>query len=96
MNRNLRRHASHGARTFMHLFAASLLTVAGAHLVQAQTQAPSQSTTTRAQTKAELKTLEKNGYEPSAQDPHYPDDIQKAEKKASAGKGASGPMVNPQ
>ncbi|MFM0736077.1 hypothetical protein PQQ51_02370 [Paraburkholderia xenovorans] len=45
--------------------------------------------------KAERKTLEKNGYQPSATDPHYPNDIQKAEKK-TYGNGASAPMANPQ
>jgi hypothetical protein len=39
---------------------------------------------------AELKTLEKNGYKASGQQPNYPQDIQDAEKKAAAAKAASG------
>lgn len=41
----------------------------------------------RAKKNAELKKLEANGYNPAAKDPNYPNDIQKAEKKA--GEGAS-------
>lgn len=36
----------------------------------------------RARKNAELKKLEKNGYNPSSNDPQYPDKLQKAEKKA--------------
>ena len=66
------------------MLAATVLTVAGAHLVQAQAAAHRpDSTTTHAAKKAELKKLEQNGYQPSAPDPHYPQDIQNAEKKAA-------------
>jgi hypothetical protein len=37
----------------------------------------------RAQKNAELQKLEKNGYNPSASQNDYPEDIQKAEKKAN-------------
>lgn len=37
----------------------------------------------RAQTNAELGKLEKNGYNPSANDRYYPNDLQAAEKKAN-------------
>ncbi|WP_345812869.1 DUF4148 domain-containing protein [Paraburkholderia sp. PREW-6R] len=43
----------------------------------------------RAKKNAELKQLEANGYNPSRNDPNYPNDIQKAEKKAAAGTAAS-------
>lgn len=36
----------------------------------------------RAHKNAELSKLEKNGYNPSANDPNYPNNLQKAEKKA--------------
>ncbi|WP_245747089.1 DUF4148 domain-containing protein [Paraburkholderia lycopersici] len=44
----------------------------------------------RAQRNAELKKLEKNGYNPAAgNDPNYPNDIQNAERKAATPGGAS-------
>jgi hypothetical protein len=43
----------------------------------------------RAHKNAELKQLEKNGYNPSRNNLNYPDDIQKAEKKAGTAGGAS-------
>ncbi|HEV3431248.1 MAG TPA: DUF4148 domain-containing protein [Paraburkholderia sp.] len=43
----------------------------------------------RAHKNAELKKLEQNGYNPSRNNVNYPDDIQKAEKKAGAANGAS-------
>lgn len=43
----------------------------------------------RAHKNAELKQLEKNGYNPSRNNVNYPDDIQKAEKKAGPAAGAS-------
>jgi hypothetical protein len=43
----------------------------------------------RAKKNAELKKLENAGYQPARNDPSYPDDIQKAEKKAGVGAGAS-------
>lgn len=77
----IRQPAQH---TFARLLTASVLTVAGAHLVQAQQPAVTpDSTTTHAAKKAELKKLEQNGYQPTANDPHYPQDIQNAEKKTT-------------
>ena len=43
----------------------------------------------RAKKNAELKKLEDAGYQPSANDPNYPNNLQKAEKKAGIGQGAS-------
>jgi hypothetical protein len=43
----------------------------------------------RAKKNAELKKLEDAGYNPARNDPNYPQDLQKAEKKAGAGQGAS-------
>ncbi|ALE59363.1 hypothetical protein SCB29_30705 [Paraburkholderia sp. SIMBA_055] len=43
----------------------------------------------RAKKNAELKKLEDAGYQPSRNDPNYPDDLQKAQKKAGIGTGAS-------
>ncbi|RAS22313.1 DUF4148 domain-containing protein [Paraburkholderia bryophila] len=82
-------------RLLARLLAVSALSMAGAHLVQAQqpsADTQNNGTTTRAAKKAELKTLEKNGYQPSADDPHYPQDIQNAEKKANGGGKPTGPM----
>jgi Domain of unknown function (DUF4148) len=80
-------------RVFTRLLAASVLTLASAHLVQAQQPADTQqgSTTTHAAKKAEMKKLEQNGYQPRSQDPNYPQDIQNAEKKAAGG----APSANP-
>lgn len=61
-----------------------------------QPQSPQRnSTTTRKAQKAELKKLERNGYKPAADDPHHPDDIQHAEKKAYGGYPASAPSAAP-
>ena len=46
--------------------------------------AQSTGTVTRAQVRAELVHLEKAGYHPANNDPHYPDDIQAAETRISA------------
>ena len=43
----------------------------------------------RAKKNAELKKLEDAGYQPSRDDPNYPSDLQKAQKKAGVGTGAS-------
>jgi len=43
----------------------------------------------RAKKNAELKKLEDAGYQPSQNDPNYPDKLQKAQKKAGIGTGAS-------
>ncbi|MGF6753550.1 hypothetical protein [Paraburkholderia sp. GAS42] len=43
----------------------------------------------RAKKNAELKKLEDAGYNPSQNDPNYPDKLQKAEKKAGIGQAAS-------
>jgi hypothetical protein len=85
-------HRAH--RAFGRVIAASVLTVASTHLVQAQQQQPvatpqSSGTTTHAAKKAELKKLEQNGYQPSATDSKYPQDIQNAEKKANGAGGAN-------
>jgi hypothetical protein len=45
----------------------------------------------RAKKNAELKTLEKNGYNPGGDQNNYPQNIQDAEKKAAAQKAASAP-----
>ena len=42
------------------------------------------STVSRAQVRAELVQLEKTGYLPGKNDPHYPDDIRAAEAKVAA------------
>jgi hypothetical protein len=42
------------------------------------------STLTRAQVRAELVQIEKAGYRPGNNDPHYPDDIQAAEARIRA------------
>jgi hypothetical protein len=43
----------------------------------------------RAKKNAELKQLEAHGYQPSRNDPNYPNDIQNAQKKAGIGAAAS-------
>ncbi|REG49690.1 hypothetical protein B0G80_6089 [Paraburkholderia sp. BL6669N2] len=43
----------------------------------------------RAKKNAELKKLEDAGYQPAQNDPNYPDKLQKAQKKAGVGTGAS-------
>ncbi|WP_208626150.1 DUF4148 domain-containing protein [Paraburkholderia susongensis] len=43
----------------------------------------------RAKKNAELKKLEDAGYQPSQNDPNYPNKLQQAEKKAGVGAGAS-------
>jgi hypothetical protein len=43
----------------------------------------------RAKKNAELKKLEDAGYRPATNDPNYPTDLQKAEKKAGVGAAAS-------
>jgi hypothetical protein len=48
------------------------------------------STLTRAQVRAELVQIEKAGYRPANNDPHYPDDIQAAEAKVAATNGSPG------
>ena len=44
----------------------------------------------RAKKNAELKTLEKNGYQPGSNQNNYPQNVQDAEKKAATAKAASG------
>lgn len=80
-------------RTFARVLSASILTMASSQLVQAQqpVATPQNSTTSHTAKKAELKKLEQSGYQPSATDPHYPQDIQNAEKKANGGAGAAQP-----
>ncbi|MEC5409726.1 hypothetical protein VOM14_29755 [Paraburkholderia sp. MPAMCS5] len=43
----------------------------------------------RAKKNAELKKLEDAGYQPTQNDPNYPNNLQKAQKKAGMGTGAS-------
>ncbi|HEX7931989.1 MAG TPA: hypothetical protein VF573_02785 [Paraburkholderia sp.] len=43
----------------------------------------------RAKKNAELKKLEDAGYQPTQNDPNYPNNLQKAQKKAGIGTGAS-------
>lgn len=91
MTRSIRRR---GHYALTQLIAATVVTLAGAHLVQAQQPpaTPQNGATTRAATKADLKKLEQNGYQPDATDPHYPQDIQNAEKKAAGGASAPRPV----
>jgi hypothetical protein len=56
---------------------------------QAKAQRKADRKAARAKNTAELKTLEKNGYQPGADDPNYPQNIQNAEKKAHGAVGAS-------
>jgi hypothetical protein len=80
------------------LGAAGVLSVAlGVASANAQTATPSQgSTTTRAQQKQQLKTLEQNGYRPGAgDDPQYPNDIQAAEKRSQGQAGGTGAGTSP-
>jgi hypothetical protein len=65
------------------------MAMAFAASVQAQTAQPNNSAPTRASEKADLKNLEAHGYQPTANDPSYPNDIQRAEK-ATYGSGATG------
>jgi hypothetical protein len=44
----------------------------------------------RGKNNAELKTLEQNGYQPGMDQAKYPENVQDAERKAAATKGASG------
>jgi len=80
--------------------------VTDASVAEAQTSATAASTpkqvrkaqrkAARAKKNEELKTLEKNGYQPSGNQSTYPEDIQNAQRKAAAANGqpttpASGP-----
>jgi hypothetical protein len=80
------------------LGAAGILSVAlGVASANAQTTTPSQgSTTTRADQKQQLKTLEQNGYKPGAgADPQYPNDIQAAEKRSQGQAGGTAGGASP-
>jgi Domain of unknown function (DUF4148) len=80
------------------LSAAGVISVAlGVNVANAQTNTPLQgSTTTRADQKQQLKTLEKNGYKPGAgDDPQYPSDIQAAEKRSQGQAGGAGGGASP-
>jgi hypothetical protein len=70
-------------------FVAMTMTIAFAASAQAQTAQPNNAPATRASEKADLKNLEAHGYQPTANDPNYPNDIQRAEK-ATYGSGATG------
>lgn len=76
----------HLARTS---FVAATMALAVANFAYAQTAQPNNSPPTRASEKADLKNLEAHGYQPSANDPNYPNNIQRAEK-ATYGSGATG------
>jgi hypothetical protein len=69
--------------------AAVTMTTALVASAQAQTAQPNNAPVTRASEKADLKNLEAHGYQPTANDPNYPNDIQRAEK-ATYGSGATG------
>lgn len=58
----------------------------GASMTKTQTRAAHKQARKahRAAKNAELSKLEKNGYNPSASDPTYPNNLQNAEKKAGA------------
>lgn len=58
----------------------------GASMTKSQTRAAHKQARKehRAAKNAELSKLEKNGYNPSASDPTYPNNLQSAEKKAGA------------
>jgi Domain of unknown function (DUF4148) len=52
------------------------------------------STLTRAQVRAELIQIEKAGYRPGNNDPHYPDDIQAAEARIGAQRNTAANIEN--
>jgi hypothetical protein len=84
----------HARRAFSRAIAATVLTVASASLVHAQ-QPPVTSqngSSTHAAKKAELKKLEQNGYQPSATQSQYPQNVQGAQQRAAGGAGASQPV----
>jgi hypothetical protein len=68
----------------------ALLGAAAAHAQPAATPQHG-SATTRAAQKAEIQKLEQNGYQPGTDDPHYPQNLQNAQKKARGGAAASAP-----
>lgn len=70
-------------------FVAVTMAISFAGSAQAQTAQPNDAPPTRASEKADLKNLEAHGYQPAANDPSYPNDIQRAEK-ATYGSGATG------
>jgi hypothetical protein len=63
--------------------------VAAVLAVPAVSFAQSSAPLTRAEVRAQLVQLEKAGYQPGRNDPHYPDDIQAAEARVAAQNGAS-------
>jgi hypothetical protein len=66
------------------------LIVAAALIVPAVSSfAQSNARVTRAEVKAQLVQLEKTGYHPGRDDPHYPADIQTAEARVAAQNGAA-------
>lgn len=66
---------------------AKAATGAPQHTTKAQRKAARKEA--RAKKNAELKQLEAHGYQPSRNDPNYPNDIQNAQKKAGVGAAAS-------
>ncbi len=87
---NLHRNCRRALASTIVLAAAAWLNVAAA---QTQQNTQQSGTTTRAAQKADLKKLEQNGYQPGTDDPHYPQNIQNAEKKAYGGSTASAPSA---
>jgi hypothetical protein len=65
------------------------MAIAFAASAQAQTAQPNNAPVTRASEKADLKNLEAHGYQPTANESNYPNNIQRAEK-ATYGSGATG------
>jgi hypothetical protein len=72
------------------LVLATLCTVAPAR-AQSASGGDAQSSLTRAEVRAEVERVERNGYKPIALDPFYPAGIQAAEQRAGADAGASRP-----
>ncbi|SDV51493.1 DUF4148 domain-containing protein [Chitinasiproducens palmae] len=58
-------------------------------IAQNGAQDNSGSNTTRQEKKAELKKLEANGYRPEYNDPHYPNNLQNAERRSGSPGAAS-------
>jgi hypothetical protein len=67
----------------------SLIVAAALAIPAVSSFAQSNQPVTRAEVKAQLVQLEKAGYQPGRNDPHYPDDIQAAEARVAAQNGAS-------
>lgn len=66
-----------------------LLTAVGIATIPVTVYAQNNVPLTRAQVRQNLVRLEKAGYSPGANDPHYPDDLLAAEARVAAMQGAS-------